>query len=788
MAGHGEIPLIVGIDDLQLIGQGGFASVYRGHQAAFRRDVAVKVLQRTELDGEGRRRFERECQAMGSLSNHPGIVTLFDAGFTEDERPYIVMAFVPDGTLQDRLVSGPLPWGEVSVLGARLAGALETAHRVGVIHRDVKPANVLRADYGPQLSDFGIARLQDGHETLSGVITASLSHAAPEILDGAPPTGRADVYSLGSTLFAALAGAPAFVRTGDEGLAVLIRRVLTDPVPELRGHGVPEPLANAVHTSMAKDPDARFESAEAFGDALRAVQTSLGMAPTDLNIAGSTAEPVTTLLPNAASATPTTTVPGSTGAEPTLIAPAAPPPSFGDRPSTGDLGPPDAEPVGTRTERPPRGWLTAGIFGGVVAALMATFVLWNRSDDRQDARSDQGVASVPATSAAGSVPAVAPGATSAVATENTAPTTATSAVATTTLATTVAETATPAVELANLSTGGVFVDVLDIAPDTAIAGATLTGIDGIAYDAATGRLHAAREPALGEVLEASPALGDAIVFDVPLDVSSEDSLGFDAGSGVAQPMSGPNGMPYGVELDVEGLAVLEGGGLIVVSEGSGDSGGSSTPFAHRLTADARFVSEFRLPSWYVPTSDGMSGLAPRLGLHGADEHPTLPGQVVLAAEAPLLQDTDANQPTERKVARLLAFDLETGAATSEWGYPLNPITADDIAVDPGARSLIVDIAAPGDGSLVVLESTRTVDGPQFSMYRVVLDGGSTPSEQRPAALEKVEISIDGDLDAMRSITAGPLLADGRTSLLLASDNRFGDDATRLVLIGLDPAS
>ena len=144
---------------------------------------------------------------MGALSGHPFIVTLYDAGFTADERPYLVMPYIADGTLHDRLASGPMPWQEVLMLGIHLAGALETAHRAGVIHRDIKPGNVLRSEYGNQLSDFGIARLQGGHETQSGVITASISHAPPEILDGHAPSEQSDVYSLGSTLFEALTGA-----------------------------------------------------------------------------------------------------------------------------------------------------------------------------------------------------------------------------------------------------------------------------------------------------------------------------------------------------------------------------------------------------------------------------------------------------------------------------------------------------------------------------------------------------------------------------------------------------
>jgi serine/threonine protein kinase len=266
--------------------------VYRGHQAAFRRDVAVKVIQRSGLDEDDRRRFDRECQAMGALSNHPGIVTLFDAGFTADGRPYLVMAYARDGTLHDRVAAdGAMGWQEVSRMGVRLSGALEAAHRAGVLHRDVKPANVLLSEYGEQLSDFGISRIQGGHETRSGVITASVAYAAPEILEGAPPSVRADVYGLASTLFEALYGRAAFAGDEDEGWTPVAWRVATEPPPDLREHGVPDAVATVIEKAMAKDPSHRYATAEEFGVALRATQTALGVDATDLAVldAGPTA-------------------------------------------------------------------------------------------------------------------------------------------------------------------------------------------------------------------------------------------------------------------------------------------------------------------------------------------------------------------------------------------------------------------------------------------------------------------------------------------------------------------
>ncbi len=224
---------------------------------------------------------------MGALSDHPGIVTLYDAGYTRDERPYLVMPYVAGGTLHDRIVnSGPMSWQDVTALGVRLSGALETAHRAGVLHRDIKPANVLCSDYGEQLSDFGIARIQGGHETRSGVITASVAHAAPEILDAKPPTAQADVYALASTLYEAVNGRAAFAGDHHEGLVPLIRRVLTEAPPDLRPGGVPDEVASVIEAAMAKDPRDRSAGAEEFGRALQRTQAALGIGVTELVIVG----------------------------------------------------------------------------------------------------------------------------------------------------------------------------------------------------------------------------------------------------------------------------------------------------------------------------------------------------------------------------------------------------------------------------------------------------------------------------------------------------------------------
>jgi uncharacterized protein YkwD len=221
------------------------------------------------------------------LSSHPNIVTIFDAGVTEDGKPYLVMEYMPDGTLDDRLEQeGPRPWEDVVDVGVKLAGALETAHEAGVLHRDVKPANVLCSPFGePCLSDFGLARF-GGQAKTTGVVTATLLHAPPEILGGQPATPRSDVYSLASSLFTLLEGEAPFWRSTDESMLPLLARIADEPVPDLRGRGVPASVSAAIESAMAKDPDDRPPSAAAFGEALRDAQVTEGLTPTPLPLSG----------------------------------------------------------------------------------------------------------------------------------------------------------------------------------------------------------------------------------------------------------------------------------------------------------------------------------------------------------------------------------------------------------------------------------------------------------------------------------------------------------------------
>jgi hypothetical protein len=280
-AAHPSTALAIpGVEDLVPVGGGGFGTVYRGRQPAFDREVAVKVLDRVAGGRSSAGRWRRELAAMGRLSNHPNIVPIYDSGVTADGLPYLVMPFVPGGSLADVVRErGPLPAPEVAALGAKLAGALASAHERGVLHRDVKPANVLLSPFGePQLTDFGIARIDDTSATATAPqeLALTVAYAAPEVLTGSPATARSDVYSLAATLFVLLTGEPPFRPRPDEVAVAFVLRVARETPGDLRQRGVPRELAEVVEAGLAKDPDQRVADAQELQRRLEAAAGRLG--------------------------------------------------------------------------------------------------------------------------------------------------------------------------------------------------------------------------------------------------------------------------------------------------------------------------------------------------------------------------------------------------------------------------------------------------------------------------------------------------------------------------------
>ena len=284
-----------GFADPVLIGQGGYGAVYRCTQSALERDVAVKVLT-DHLDEENLERFVREQRAMGRLSGHPNIVNILEVGATPDGFPFIVMQYHPHASLDGRIRKhGPLDWQDVLRLGVRVAGALETAHRAGTLHRDIKPGNILLTEYGePQLTDFGIARISGGFETGADMVTGSPAFTAPELLAGVAPSVSSDVYGLGATMFCAMTGHAAFERRSGEQVVAHFLRVASEPIPDLTAAGFPAELSQVIEHAMAREPEDRPASVAAFGEELREVQRALGVPVSDMALPlGQAADPLT---------------------------------------------------------------------------------------------------------------------------------------------------------------------------------------------------------------------------------------------------------------------------------------------------------------------------------------------------------------------------------------------------------------------------------------------------------------------------------------------------------------
>ncbi|SEB64274.1 protein kinase domain-containing protein [Rhodococcus koreensis] len=268
-----------GLDDAHEIGRGGFGVVYRCRQEALDRTVAVKILT-ADLDEENLARFFREQRSMGRLTGHPNIVNVLQVGATASGRPFIVMQYYPRGSLDMQIRRhGALPLQEALRVGVKMAGGLDTTHRLGILHRDIKPANILLTDYGePALTDFGIAHISGGFVTATGTVTGSPAYTAPEVLKGDPPTPSSDLYSVGATLFCALTGHAAFERRSGEHIIAQFLRFTAEPVPDLRTQRIPDDLAAIVERAMSDSPQNRQTSAAAIGNELREIQARLGFA------------------------------------------------------------------------------------------------------------------------------------------------------------------------------------------------------------------------------------------------------------------------------------------------------------------------------------------------------------------------------------------------------------------------------------------------------------------------------------------------------------------------------
>lgn len=277
-------PTLPGFTYVEPLGTGGFADVFLYEQEMPRRRVAVKVLLADRISSGAAQEFADEANVMAMLSTHPAIVTIYQAGVAGDGRPYLVMEYCPRPNLQIRSRKEPFSVAEALRVGIQVAGAVETAHRAGVLHRDIKPANILVTEYNrPALTDFGIASTTGATGESSGM---SIPWSPPESFAEPPQSGpRTDVWALGATLYTLLAGRSPFERPGERNSSAdLIERIERAALPSLARPDSPDSLQRLLERAMAKNPDDRFPSAVAFARALQKVQIELSHSVTPIDI------------------------------------------------------------------------------------------------------------------------------------------------------------------------------------------------------------------------------------------------------------------------------------------------------------------------------------------------------------------------------------------------------------------------------------------------------------------------------------------------------------------------
>ncbi|MFB2583569.1 serine/threonine-protein kinase [Herbiconiux liukaitaii] len=269
-----------------MLGAGGFADVFLFEQNMPRRQVAVKVMLPEVVNDQVRRMFQVEADLMATLSAHPSILTVYEAGVSSDGRPYLVMELC-SSSLGQTYRRQPLPVAEVLRIGVKIGGALHTAHQQGILHRDVKPSNILLTAYGaPVLSDFGISSTTRGSAAAQAV-GLSIPWSAPEVVsEETQGTVASEVWSLAATLYSLLAGRSPFETPGAASApGDLARRIVKAKLAPIGRDDVPDSLERVLAGALSKKPEQRPASVLDLLRELQGIESQLGLGQTPADIA-----------------------------------------------------------------------------------------------------------------------------------------------------------------------------------------------------------------------------------------------------------------------------------------------------------------------------------------------------------------------------------------------------------------------------------------------------------------------------------------------------------------------
>jgi serine/threonine protein kinase len=273
----------------EIIGRGGMGDVYAGRDRRLQRDVAIKVMRPGAVGvADAEARFEDEARVAARLQ-HPNVVAVYDTGTTGDGRPFIVMERLPGVTLADQMRAGPLSQDAVRVVADDVLAAMAAAHAAGILHRDIKPGNILMTEDGrAKIADFGVAREADTDSllvdpTTTNALSGTPAYLAPERLAGQPATAASDIWALGVVLYEALAGRKPFDGPTPIAVAMAVRDGDNPPLEEVAPDTDPT-LTAAVNRAMNGDPAQRFQTAREMRAAVAGVPADVDATVVDLPV------------------------------------------------------------------------------------------------------------------------------------------------------------------------------------------------------------------------------------------------------------------------------------------------------------------------------------------------------------------------------------------------------------------------------------------------------------------------------------------------------------------------